>query len=104
MSISWNAATQLSSKKFSCGHCNTNIASQIGFIGNIAGQPCRLIYICHECGGPNDFGGRRAKSRRSLSAMLYKVFLTMLKTYSKKLGIVLLLVPIPLQYYVVENY
>ena len=59
----WSAADRLTSRKYTCGHCGTRVASNNGYHSSHAPSQARAgaIYICHFCGRPTFFDslGRR---------------------------------------------
>jgi len=47
----WNNITSLKSRKYSCGFCNTPLASEKGWHSTQSG----FIYVCHQCTRPTYF-------------------------------------------------
>lgn len=57
--INWAQISNISSRKYVCGHCNNSLASNIGYAGHDANNPRislnTFIYICHHCNKPTFF-------------------------------------------------
>lgn len=54
--MSWYNTSKISSKKYICGHCGNNIASDRGYYNNSTGDYIKgYIYICHHCNKPTLF-------------------------------------------------
>lgn len=55
--IEWQNLSNLPSKRFKCGYCGTDIASDIGYVASLnMSDSGRSIYICHVCNKPTYFG------------------------------------------------
>lgn len=51
----WGNLQNLQSKSFICGHCGSDVASEKGWTGQVAGRNPPLfafVYICHKCHCP----------------------------------------------------
>ncbi len=57
MEINWRNRAGLQSRRYTCGHCNSSIASDHGFSGSMGAKPQeeRFIYICSHCSRPTYF-------------------------------------------------
>lgn len=55
----WRDALNITSKKYSCGHCGNSISSDVGFLQasnqDGSGATTASIYICHHCNKPTLF-------------------------------------------------
>lgn len=51
----WSNAGSLNPRDFTCGYCDREVATAVGFFES--DMPQRRIYICPRCGGPNIFRG-----------------------------------------------
>lgn len=52
----WYQQSNLTNKRFTCGHCGENVSSDVGYavqLPNGSHAPC--IYICHACNRPTSF-------------------------------------------------
>lgn len=49
--MSWNSSGRIASSKYICGHCNSDITSNIGYQGSID-RATSYIHICHHCDKP----------------------------------------------------
>jgi len=49
MTSDWQNLQKVSSKKFVCGYCSSDISSEIGYWSNFS---AKRIYICHHCDHP----------------------------------------------------
>lgn len=51
--MAWYNTNTISARRFNCGHCNSLVASEIGYREDSAGKD--RIYICPHCNKPSHF-------------------------------------------------
>ncbi len=53
--IDWRSSADIGSRSYRCGHCGTDIASTIGYLGVHRTGHRSQVYICHKCEKPTFF-------------------------------------------------
>lgn len=66
----WNNISCIGSKKYRCGYCDSEIASNVGYIAN---NRFGTIYICHKCNKPTFFDNRDIQTPGILCGKQFEV-------------------------------